>query len=259
MPEILEVELYRRQAAAVVGRRIARVDTPDAWYMKGVDAPTVRRALVGRVVTAARRRGKLLMIDTDGPVLGVRFGMTGRLAVDGEAPLIDLEYGSVTDDPRWDRFGLEFAGGGRLRVHDPRRLGGVILEPDDDALGPDALSISLRQSRVTVGGTTMPIKATLLDQSRVAGLGNMLVDEVLWHAGVDPARSTSGLSDQEVVTLHRAIRRRLAIMLRRGGSHLGDLAAATRVRGARCPRCGAEMDRRTIGGRTTYSCPVDQR
>lgn len=259
MPEILEVELYRRQAGAVVGRRIERVETPDSWYLKGVDGPTVRSALEGRIVTAARRRGKLLMLDTEGPVLGLRFGMTGRLALDGAVPQFELAYGSASDDPRWDRFGLVFAGGGRLRVHDPRRLGGVVLDPDDEALGPDALSISVRQFRVAIGGAASPIKAALLDQSRVAGLGNMLVDEVLWHAGIDPGRSASRLADDEVVALHRAIRRRLPIMLRRGGSHLGDLAAATRVRGAVCPRCGAEMDRRTIGGRTTYSCPVDQR
>jgi formamidopyrimidine-DNA glycosylase len=258
VPEILEVELYRRQAEAIVGRTISGVETPDDWYLKGVDAPTVSAALRGRTVVAARRRGKLLLLDTDGPVVGLRFGMTGRLAVDGQAPLFELEYASATDHPRWDRFALVFAGGGRLRVQDPRRLGGVLLEPDEDSLGPDALGLTLRQLRAGLAGASAPIKAALLDQARVAGIGNMLADEVFWHARIDPARPADRLSDEEVRALHRAIRRRLPALLALGGSHLGDLAAATRLRGARCPRCGTELERRTIGGRTTYSCPADQ-
>lgn len=258
MPEILEVELYRRQAEAVVGRTIAAAETPDDWYLKGCDATTVRGLLAGCTVIAARRRGKLLLLDTDGPVLGLRFGMTGRLAVDGEAPLFELEYASATDDPRWDRFALVFTDGGRLRLQDPRRLGGVSLDPDESVLGPDALALRLVELRAALAGASAPVKAALLDQARIAGIGNMLADEVLWHARIDPARPARSLTDDELKALHRAVSRRLPAMLALGGSHLGDLAAATRVRGASCPRCGTEFQRRTIGGRTTYSCPAEQ-
>src|SRR5690349_19592809 len=103
---MIEVELYRRVADRVVGRRIRRVDAPDDWFLKGVDAATLGRALRRRTVTGTRRIGKLLLLDTDGPTLGLRFGMTGRIVVDGEGPIEALEYGSRRDLPGWDRFGL---------------------------------------------------------------------------------------------------------------------------------------------------------
>ena len=95
MPEILEVEAYRRAAERVVGRSIARVVTPDSWYVKGATSPSgVRRALTGTVVNAVRRTGKMLLLDNDrGLVLGLRFGMTGRLIVDEMVAIDGLEYG----------------------------------------------------------------------------------------------------------------------------------------------------------------------
>ena len=82
-----------------------------------------------------------MLVDTDGPVLGLRYGMTGRILVDDTAPIAALEYSSDRDDPAWDRFGLDFAGGGSLVIRDPRRLGGVELDPDESKLGPDAVVI----------------------------------------------------------------------------------------------------------------------
>jgi formamidopyrimidine-DNA glycosylase len=126
VPEILEVELYRRAAETIVGHTIVGVDTPDAWFLKrGLTPAAVQRALKKRTVMAARRRGKLLLLDTDGPVLGLRFGMTGRLVVDGRAAVTDMEYGSERDLPGWDRFQLRLDGRRTLRINDPRRLGGV--------------------------------------------------------------------------------------------------------------------------------------
>ena len=104
MPEGIEVELYRRAADRVVGRTIERVDAPDAWFLKrGTTAGALTTALEGRTVERTRRIGKLLLLDTDGPVLGLRFGMTGRLIVDGVAAMSDLEYGSKRDLGAWDR------------------------------------------------------------------------------------------------------------------------------------------------------------
>lgn len=257
MPEMIEVELYRRVADRAVGRRIRAVEAPDAWFLKRVDARTIGRALRGRTVTGTRRIGKLLLLDTDGPTVGLRFGMTGRLSVDGDGPVEELEYGSSRDLPEWDRFGLRFEGGGRLRMNDPRRLGGVILEPDLGALGPDALSVTLRDFRGVLAGSEAPLKARLLDQARLAGLGNLLVDETLFRAGIDPARSAGSLDDATVARLHEQVRATVGDLLAKGGSHLGRLQAA-RVRGGLCPRDGAPLLRRTIGGRTTYSCPGHQ-
>jgi len=190
-------------------------------------------------------------------VLGLRFGMTGRLIVDTGATVDDLIYGSNRDVPAWDRFTLRFEGGGDLRIRDPRRLGGVLLDPDEEALGPDALRLTLRELRAALGNSTAPLKARLMDQHRVAGLGNLLTDEILWRAGLDPIREARSLDDEEVKRLHRQIRSSLERMWARGGSHTGDLQDA-RVRGGVCPKDGTPLLRRTIGSRTTYSCPLHQ-
>ena len=104
MPEILEVETYRRAADLVVGRRVDRVHAPDDWYTKGETSPDLLRSVLpGARLVGTRRIGKLLLVDTDGPVLGLRFGMTGRIIVDGEAPIDQLIYAGTHDDPAWDR------------------------------------------------------------------------------------------------------------------------------------------------------------
>jgi formamidopyrimidine-DNA glycosylase len=271
VPEILEIEFYRRHAETVVGRRIAEVLADDAWYLKeGLDAETLRAALLGYEISAARRRGKLLLLDTvlpgagsaalrgaDGPVLGLRFGMTGRLVVDDRATLDDLIHSSNREERAWDRFGLGFADGGHLRIRDPRRLGGVLLDPDEERLGPDALTVTLGELRRALAGSRAPLKARLMDQRRIAGLGNLLVDEILWRGGLDPAREAGGLDDRELRRLHRHVRSSLERLLDQGGSHTGELQAE-RHRDGVCPRDGTPLQRRTIGGRTTYSCPAHQ-
>jgi formamidopyrimidine-DNA glycosylase len=259
VPELIEVELYRAAAEATVGRTVAAVDAPDAWFLKhGATAATVADAVAGSGVLGADRLGKLLLLPLDtGTVLGLRFGMTGRLVVDGRAPIEALEYSSARRDPAWDRFGLRFDGGGSLVVSDPRRLGGVELDPDLGALGPDATTVTTARLRAALRRSTAPVKAALLDQHRVAGLGNLLVDETLWRAGIDPARPADELEDADLRRLARRIRATVADLTARGGSHTGDLQDERR-RGGRCPRCGGPLDRRTIGGRTTYSCPVHQ-
>ena len=259
MPEMLEVEIYRRSAATTVGRRIVAVDAPDAWYLKGgVDAEAITAALVGETVIADRRRGKLLLLDTTGPRIGLRFGMTGVLDVDGLDAIGALEYSSHRRDPAWERFVLHFDDGGALRMRDPRRLGGVELDPDEDRLGPDAGEVTLRQLSDLLAGSDAPLKARLMDQSRIAGLGNLLTDEVLWRSGFDPARAARSLDADAVKVLRREIRRTLRVLGRRGGSHLGDLQEARSPAGV-CPVDGVSLLRRTIGGRTTYSCPLHQR
>jgi formamidopyrimidine-DNA glycosylase len=260
LPELLEIEAYRRLARRALGRRIASVDAPDPWYLKRDLTPgAVTHALVGRTIAADRRIGKLLLLDTDGgPVLGLRFGMTGRLLVDGSPGVEHLEYSSMRDDSGWDRFALHFVDGGDLRMRDPRRLGGVELDPDESRLGRDALSIRPAELARALRGSRAPLKARLMDQARVAGLGNLLVDEILWRAGLDPARAAGSLADAEQRRLHRHLRATLDELLARGGSHTGHLQVA-RVPGGSCPRDGTPLLRRTVGGRTTYSCPRHQR
>lgn len=261
MPELLEVEVYRRLADRTVGRRVAEVHAPDAWFVKGGASPAaVVDAVTGATVAGTDRIGKLLLVDLgpDRPELGLRFGMTGRLVLDDDAPIAHLEYGSRRDVPAWDRFALVFDDGARLRLSDPRRLGGVLLDPDRATLGPDAWTIGARALRGALAGSTTALKARLLDQRRVAGLGNLLVDETLWRAGLDPARPAGCLADDEVARLARHVRATVRLLFDRGGSHTGDLHAERRRDGV-CPRDGTPLQRRTIGGRTTYSCPLHQR
>jgi formamidopyrimidine-DNA glycosylase len=260
VPEILEIEYYRRLAERALHRRITSVAAPDAWYLKsGLVGPVVVAELVGRSFVAARRRGKLLLLDLDeGTTVGLRFGMTGVLEIDDHEGVDQLEYSSLRRDPAWIRFEVGFADGGALRMRDPRRLGGVELDPVEDRLGPDAISLTPAQLRGALDGSHAPLKARLLDQQRVAGLGNLLTDEILWRARLAPDREAGTLTAPEVRRLHRQLRATLDQLLERGGSHLGTLMAA-RERGGRCPRCGTELERRTIGGRTTYSCPREQR
>jgi formamidopyrimidine-DNA glycosylase len=263
VPELPEVEAYRQLAERALGRRIARVRAPDDWYLKrGLDRTTLAGALRRRSFTAARRIGKLLLLDTvggrsEGPTLGLRFGMTGRLLVDGRAGVGQLLYSSSREDERWDRVVVEFGDGGDLRVRDPRRLGGVELDPDESRLGPDAASLTLGQLREALGRSVAPLKARLMDQSKLAGAGNLITDEALWRAGLAPTRPAGSLSGAELRRLHRGVRGAIDDLVARGGSHTGHLLPERRP-GGRCPRDGEELERGTVGGRTTWWCPKHQ-
>lgn len=259
MPEGVEIEMYRRTAERAVGRPISSIVADDAWYLKeDTTADEVAAVCEGAEVVAARRTGKLLLLDlSSGHVLGLRFGMTGRLIVDGTASIDALEYSSDRDDPAWDRFVLHLADGGSLRIRDPRRLGGVAVDPDEAGLGADAFTVTLGHlhERVLVGDVAL--KSRLLDQRRIAGIGNLIADETLWRAGLDPARPARSVDRELAAGLLASLQEVLHDFLRDGGSHTGRLMPA-RERGGHCPNCGSELDRRTIGGRTTFSCPREQ-
>ncbi len=259
MPELPEVESFTNLARTAIGRKVTSVSAPDPWFIKGgLDGPTLRAALVGRRLTGARRIGKLMVLDTDdGSTLGIRFGMTGTLAVDGRSGVDQLVYAPRRHEPEWDRFSLGFDDGGTLVVRDPRRLGGVFLDPDVSALGPDAASIGVAALARALSGSAAPLKARLLDQSRVAGVGNLIADEVLWRAGLSPVRPAGSLTAAEVRRLHRHLRGTIDDLIERGGSHRGDLMEE-RHPGGRCPRDGAELTRSVVGGRTTWWCPQHQ-
>jgi formamidopyrimidine-DNA glycosylase len=255
---MLEVETYRRQGEAVVGRTVSDVDVPDAWYVKRGSPDEVVAAVTGRMIEGVRRIGKLLVLDLDDRTrLGLRFGMSGRLIVDGGASIDRLQYASGRNNPAWDRFGLRFTDGSDLRIRDPRRLGGVELEPDEGRLGVDASHARPRDVEAALRGSRAPLKARLLDQARVAGIGNLMADEILFAAGLDPARPAGGLTPTELRRLHQAIGRVIVELTARGGSHTGDARQAMALDG-RCPRDGAALQVRRIGGRTTVSCPVHQ-
>jgi formamidopyrimidine-DNA glycosylase len=247
MPELPEAERARQQIELAIGREIVAVDDGDTYVCRPHAPGELAAALVGHRLTAAHRRGKFLWAETDeGPELGLHLGMAGRIVVD-EPPA-----------PRsWDRFALEFADGGRLALRDKRRLGRAVLQPDFSHVGPDAAEIGRDAFRARVGRGGAPLKARLLDQGVLAGVGNLLADETLWRARLSPRTSAGELSAEELDRLRRELRAAVRSAIRDGGVHTGALIPHRR-RGAACPRCGTPLERATIGGRTTFWCPACQ-
>jgi formamidopyrimidine-DNA glycosylase len=247
MPELPEAERARQQLDRVLGREIVAVDDRDTYVCRPHAPGEMAAALVGRRLVSSHRRGKFLWAETDGgPDLGLHLGMAGSIVVD-EAPALR----------NWDRFALAFAGGGRMALRDKRRLGRALLEPDFSHVGPDAAEVGRDAFRLRFGRSGAPVKARLLDQGVIAGVGNLLADEILWRARMDPRRAANQLSVEELDGLRRAVRAALRDAIARGGAHTGRLNPHRR-RGGRCPRCGAELERATVGGRTTFWCPVCQ-
>ena len=141
--------------------------------------------------------------------------MTGGLVVDGQQALDRLRYGPGVFDEKWVRARISFGDGGHLQLHDPRRFGSLELAPDEGRLGPDALTVTWPtcaprwRSAPGRGSRPAPLKARLMDQERLAGVGNLLADEILWRAGLAPGRRTP-LDDDELRALHRRCARRCA-------------------------------------------------
>ena len=247
MPELPEAERARRAIERVLGRRIVAVDDSDTYVSRPHTPGEIADAITGRRLTAAHRRGKFLWVETDGdgPELGLHLGMAGRIAID-EPP-----------HERWDRFVLEFEDGSRLALRDRRRLGRAVIAPDFSHVGPDAAEVSREQFRDRIGRGSAPVKARLLDQKAISGVGNLLADEILWQARIHPRRRTGDLSTEELDELRRITRRAIRNAIRRGGAHTGELIPH-RERDGHCPRCGSPLASGRIGGRMTYWCPREQ-
>ena len=247
MPELPEAERARQTLERALGRRIARVDDADTYVCRPHAPGEIGDALLGHEFVSAHRRGKFLWLETaDGPTLGLHLGMAGRIALDDEAPV-----------PRWDRFAIEFTDGGRVALRDKRRLGRALLNPDFSHVGPDAALIGRDEFRLRIGTGRTPIKARLLDQKWISGVGNLLADQALWQARIAPDRRVSELDPAALDRLRRELRSAIRSATRKGGVHTGLFVPARRE--GTCPRCGhAPLQRATIGGRTTIWCPVCQ-
>lgn len=263
MPEGLEAEIWRTAISEVIGRRIV-----DAWVDERVAPVGFVSAITGTRMTAVHRIGKVVVIDTTGPSIGLHFGMTGRIVVDGRSPIGRLEYASGRDDAGWDRL-LVWTDRRRgrvpaVRMNDPRRFGHVSLHRESDLahladrMGIDIFDVSAAALAPMLARRRAAVKSTLLDQGMIAGLGNLCADEVLWWAGIDPRRPAESLTPAETRALVGAIRRRLPIMLRRGGSTTGVVDPLLRRSLGPCPRDGGQLLRTVVGGRTTVWCERHQ-
>ena len=259
MPEGIEVEYYRQTAHRALNREIRMVGPVDENYLRdGHSLIDIKNLLEGNSFEFTNRRGKLLVLSvSNGMSIGLRFGMTGRLLVDGVSAIETLEYSSTKNEPKWDRFSLTFSDGGTLSIRDPRRLGAVQINPDIEVLGVDLYEVTISSLLKALGGSSRALKTCLMDQSKIAGLGNLLTDEILWRSSIDPRRAANSLAYDEHKRLAYHIRQTVKQLTKLGGSHTGKLQAH-RVTGGLCPKDGEPLERYTIGGRTTYSCPLHQ-
>ena len=252
MPELPDVEHFRRILERHgTGRQVRRVVTTDAAILRNASPETVDDAMRGARLERAERRGKWLVASTDGPALLLHFGMSGDLI---PAP-------NEAGRHRHDRVILELDRG-ELRYRNMRKLGGVWLAHDPaeattlmSALGPDALTLDLRTLGDVVRRRRGKIKAVLMDQTALSGIGNLVADEVLWRSRIHPARPADSLGDDELRTLHRSIRATLGTWVERYGSLPRGWLIHVRGPGGGCPRCGSPLERSVVGGRTTYHCP----
>jgi formamidopyrimidine-DNA glycosylase len=246
VPELPEAERARLALEAALGREIVAVEDGDTYVSRPHQPGEIAAALIGESFSTAQRRGKFIWLETDeGPTLGLHLGMAGRIVIDPE------------DESGWDRFAVRFADGGGFALRDKRRLGRAILNPDYSHVGPDAAEVSRKDFHRLVGRGRAPIKARLLDQGAISGVGNLLADQALWQARIDPRRRTGDLSEEELDRLRREVRSSVRAAIREGGAHTGRFVAARQQDGV-CPRCGSALERARVGGRTTYWCPVCQ-
>lgn len=262
MPELIEVEYYRRSLDPVLGQTLRSVRVDPKSFLRPAGAPTaVFDPLLGATLTGTSRRGKLLLLhltDADGQVgdIGLRFGMTGRLLIDGRCPIEYLEYSSKRNDAAWDRAVLDFAQ--RVAVRDQRRLGAIEVDPSLDRLGPEATTLDSDDWRRILSGRRKSIKGVLLDQSLIAGFGNLLSDELLWRCGLDPNSAAGTIDESAIERLTSETVIMIEELTLRGGSHTGD-SFALRQTGALCSRCGVPMEHATVATRSTWWCRGHQR
>lgn len=270
MPELPEVEIRRQYLeTSSLYQSISHIEVEDKKLLT-TDYTTLENALVGRQFIGTQRVGKNLFVLTDSPdvLVHMHFGMTG-----------DLEYYHASlNRPRFARIVFEFTNGFNLGFLCPRKFERVGLIDNIDAfltrkkIGDDGLTISLTTLTEQVRRKKAFIKPVLLDQSVIAGLGNWIVDEVLFQAFIHPEQRADTLTDTQLEALHRAIRLVLETAIRYEATyrdfpnsfliHVREWDNSPYDDGEAhkyCPRCHTRIERSVVGGRTTFFCPNEQR
>lgn len=255
MPELPDVEGFRCTLAnELPGREVHRVQVPDSGVLRNITPQNLGRRLTGHRFEAPRRHGKRLMLPVGGPVLVIHSGMTGH----------PYYLSTGAEDPGGRARMVISLDGGQLRYVDQRKLRGVWLAATAGHVGgvlgeqgPDALAVNLDGFRTALAGHRGMLKPTLLDQAVIAGLGNLLTDEICWQARLHPSRPVPDLGGDEFKTVHESMRRVLRTSVRHG--RVPDLSGwLTGVRdepNPSCPRCGTRLTSGHVGGRTSLWCP----
>src|SRR5215218_7849586 len=247
MPELPDVEGFRRVLAEGAGRQIESVETIDRTLLRNTTPQALGRALKGQRFREPRRHGKWLVAPVDGASVLMHFGMTGL-----------LEWAEGDERHPHDRV-VFVCRGGELRYRNMRKFGGVWLAGDEHEyrevtgpLGPDAQSIGRDEFEQLLRGRRGEVKAALMEQRLIAGVGNLLSDEILWRARVNPRARCSSLSARRREALWGALRSSLRESITAGRVPHGP-RWLTRVRDdpePKCPRCGSRLRKQTVAGRT---------
>ncbi|WP_031483023.1 Fpg/Nei family DNA glycosylase [Streptomyces bicolor] len=255
MPELPDVEGFRRVLESCAkGRVIQRVDVRDTGVLREVSTRRLRDALEGRRFTQPERHGKWLLARTGGPTLMLHFGMTGQLVCGRPGDEVEAH----------DRVLFTLARDRQLRFRDQRKLQGLWLADDESEVarllgrqGPDAMAVDRAEFQAVLSVRRGSVKAALIDQSVLAGLGNLLADEILWRAGLRPTSRSSDLTDADCRRLYTHMRRTLRSAVTAGcvpprdswlTGHRDDPVPT-------CPRCGNSLRRSRVAGRGTVWCP----
>jgi formamidopyrimidine-DNA glycosylase len=272
MPELPEVETVRTQLEPVLtGRRFERVEIRDPRLVRPYEPAEVAAELEGERVAAVERRGKYLIVRFESDrVLLIHLRMTGSLRHSGDG---------LDEDPH-RRAVVRLDDGSDVAYRDVRRFGTwLVLEPGELApylatrVGDEPLDALFTAARLgeRLAKRRAPIKAALLDQRTLAGMGNIYVDEALWRARINPLRPAESLDRNELRRLHKAIRATLEAGIARQGSTLRDYALPDGGSGSMqdefkvygrggepCDRCGTPIAKTRLGGRGTWFCPTCQ-
>jgi formamidopyrimidine-DNA glycosylase len=256
MPELPDVEHNRRELSRwLEGARIDRARTADRWIARPASPARFGRLLSGQRVQDVSRKGKWLRIGLESGVrLFSHLGMTGWwVAVERGAPATAAERAQIDVGDR------------SVRYLDPRRFGRLIVSREDipewDELGPDPLADGIRVDRLArlLETRKRAIKDALMDQSILAGIGNILATEALWRARIDPRSPSSALSIEDLRVVARHLRGAIRDELRTRERGEEDVFAVYGKAGEPCPRCGATIASVVIGGRTSAYCPRCQK
>jgi formamidopyrimidine-DNA glycosylase len=270
MPELPEVETVRRYLAPVLeGRRFERVRIDDPRLTRPFDQQDVARELEGEVVDVVDRRGKYLIVRfRSGRALLIHLRMTGSL--------LHAPSGELPDDP-YRRAVARLDDGSDVAYRDVRRFGTwLLLEPDeveayvDTKVGREPLGDAFKAKHLAekLERRRAPVKAAILDQRTVAGVGNIYADEALWRARIHPLTPANALEPDEVKALYRGIRKALQLGVARQGSTLREYRAPNGASGSMqdefkvygrdgepCDRCGTAIEKIRVAGRGTWYCP----
>jgi len=266
MPELPEVEtVVRTVAPHLIGRRIVAAEFTSRHVTHGNRAALAAR-LTGRTIESVRRRGKFILVALDEGMLSIHLGMTGRLLVAGTSG------GTSGGKPAEHTYGVFTLDDGLLLYQDPRQFGKIEWNPKRvERLGPEPLEIPFEDFRVRLKRKSR-IKPLLLDQSFLAGLGNIYVDESLFAAGIHPLASAAKISAPRAAKLHQAIREILTAAIEAGGSSISDYVDAEgrkgwfqvshRVYGREgepCVTCATPIRRILVAQRSSHFCPKCQK